>query len=91
MFNDAGNWDVYSVGLEGGAPENLTNHPARDVWGTLSPDGRSIAFLSDRGGRWAIWLANLDGGNPIEWLPINPDWGTVDPDRLAQERMSWSK
>ena len=91
MFNDAGNWDVYFVGLEGDSPQNLTNHPARDVWGTLAPDGRSIAFLSDRSGRWAIWLANLDGSNPIEWLPINPDWGTVDPDRLAQERMSWSK
>jgi hypothetical protein len=85
MFNDAGNWDVYFVGLEGDSPQNLTNHPARDVWGTLAPDGRSIAFLSDRSGRWAIWLANLDGSNPIEWLPINPDWGTVDPDRLAQE------
>ena len=91
MFNDAGNWDVYSVGLGGGQPRNLTNHPARDVWGTLSPDGRSIAFLSDRGGRWVIWLANEDGSNPIEWLPINSDWGMVDPDRLAQERMSWSE
>jgi tricorn protease-like protein len=91
MFNNGGNWDVYSASLKGGAPQNLTNHPDVDVWGTLSPDGRSTAFLSNRGGRWAIWLANGDGSNPREWLPINPDWGEVDPDRIGQERMSWSR
>jgi serine/threonine-protein kinase len=91
MFNKSGDWDVYAVGLKGGDPQNLTHHPAADVWGTLSPDGRSIAFLSNRSGRWAIWLAGVDGGDPREWLPINPDWGEVDPNRIGQERMSWSK
>ncbi len=91
MFNSEGNWDVYSIGLEGGTPQNLTQNPATDVWGTLSPDGRSIAFLSNRSGRWAIWLANVDGSNPREWLPISVDWGVVDPSIIGEERMSWSK
>jgi uncharacterized protein YraI len=91
MFNDNGNWDVYSVGLTGGTPQNLTSQPSIDVWGTLSPDGQTIAFLSNRSGRWAIWLMNVDGSNAREWLPMNPDWGEVDPDRIGQERMSWSQ
>ncbi|MFQ5613746.1 MAG: FHA domain-containing protein [Anaerolineae bacterium] len=91
MFNDGGNWDVYSVGVAGGTPQNLTNHPATDVWGTLSPDGRAIAFLSNRSGRWAIWLAGVDGSSAREWLPLQTDWGEIDPNQLPQERMSWSR
>jgi len=91
MSAESGNWEVYSVGLQGGSPQNLTNNPsATDVWGTLSPDGRSMAFLSNREGGWAVWLADIDGSDAHSWLPINPDWGEIDPDRLAQERMSWS-
>ena len=28
---------------------------------TWSPDGTQIAFLSDRNGRWDIWVMNADG------------------------------
>ena len=91
MSSQEGNWEVYSVGLQGGTPQNLTNQPTTEVWGTLSPDGRTMAYLSNRGGGWAIWLADVDGASPRAWLPIKLDWGEVDPDRIAQERMSWSK
>jgi serine/threonine protein kinase/dipeptidyl aminopeptidase/acylaminoacyl peptidase len=32
----------------------------------LSPDGRRVAFWSDRSGESEIWLADLDGANPIQ-------------------------
>lgn len=31
---------------------------------TWSPDGRTIAFQSNRDGQWRIWLVDADGGHP---------------------------
>ena len=38
----------------------LTNHPAADTSPAWSPNGRQIAFVSDRSGDEEIWLADLD-------------------------------
>lgn len=40
---------------------NLTHSPWRDTQPVVSPDGRRIAFLSDRGGAVALWLMRIDG------------------------------
>ena len=39
----------------------LTRHPARDKWASWSPDGRSIAFVSDRDGSEDVFLIGSDG------------------------------
>jgi Tol biopolymer transport system component len=36
----------------------------RALEGTYSPDGRKVAFESDRSGPMAVWIANTDGTNP---------------------------
>src|SRR5437588_3746081 len=56
------NTDVWMVPFGGGTPVKLTNGPARDDMPRWSPDGKQIAFLSDRDGKPQIWLISPSGG-----------------------------
>lgn len=42
------------------APINLSNHSGADYAPSWSKRGRKISFVSTRGGRTAVWVANLD-------------------------------
>ena len=42
---------------------NLTDHPAFDGWPEWSPDGKRIAFASNRNSAYQIFVMNADGGN----------------------------
>jgi Tol biopolymer transport system component len=57
-----GNVDLYAVGPDGSERRRLTNHPASDVNPALSPDGRWIAFVSDRAGHSQIYVMPAGGG-----------------------------
>ena len=52
--------DLYRVPLKGGAPTRLTKNAARDVSPSVSPDGKQIAFVSDRSGGENIWVMPAD-------------------------------
>ena len=41
--------------------QRLTRHPARDKWASWSPDGGSIAFVSDCDGSEDVFLIGSDG------------------------------
>jgi Tol biopolymer transport system component len=57
---------VYRLRAEGGKAETLTqaSGAALNYHPRISPDGQSIAFISDRGGQANLWVMDLDGGNP---------------------------
>ena len=38
--------------------------PWNNVAPAWSPDGSRIAFLTDRSGRWEIWVMGADGSDP---------------------------
>jgi tricorn protease len=55
--------DLYSVPAAGGQASLLTVHPAHDFMPVWSPDGKTIAFASDRFGNFDIYLIPAAGGN----------------------------
>lgn len=54
-----GSADIYRVHTDGSHLVRLTDHPAFDDQGSLSPDGRSLAFVSSRSGQADIWVLDL--------------------------------
>jgi tricorn protease len=54
--------DVFTVPAEEGEIRNLTTTPGiREMNPTWSPDGRTVAYLSDRTGEYEIWVRPSDG------------------------------
>jgi imidazolonepropionase-like amidohydrolase/Tol biopolymer transport system component len=53
--------DLWSLPLAGGEATRLTSGPSWDGQPAFSPDGKRIAFVSDRGGNENVWLMNADG------------------------------
>ena len=56
--------DIYTVPAEGGRAVQLTTNPRHDTRPVWSPDGRYIAFASDREGSFDVYLMAREGGTP---------------------------
>lgn len=55
--------DIYTMPVSGGSATNIADGPAFEFHPRFSPDGKKIAFTSDREGCENIWIMNVDGSN----------------------------
>src|SRR5882672_12623879 len=53
--------EIFTVPVEEGDVKQLTDSSARDVNVTYSPDGKWVAFVSDRTGREELYVTAADG------------------------------
>lgn len=58
--------DIYVMPIEGGTPTRIAEGLAYEQQPRFSPDGKRIAFVSDRGGGDNIWLMNRDGSGKVQ-------------------------
>jgi hypothetical protein len=69
------------------AEPNLNWNNAAPAW---SPDGRQIAFVTDRTGRWEIWIMNADGSNQRPMFPNGAlDGLTLNYAGVDERMISW--
>jgi len=65
--------DIFEADLDGGHLRQLTDTLGYDAEGAYSPDGRSIAFCSDRDGDPDLYVMNADGSH-VRQLTNSPGY-----------------
>lgn len=77
-----GQYDIYTISVDGGEETQLTNLPGLDDGPEYSSDGKYIWFNSVRSGLMQVWRMETDGSNPTHmvqeeancWFPhVSPD------------------
>jgi Tol biopolymer transport system component/predicted Ser/Thr protein kinase len=51
----------------------LTDYAGTELDAAISPDGKFVAFLSDRDGHFGVWLMQVGGGKAIRLTPESED------------------
>lgn len=63
-----GQYDIYTISVEGGDETQLTNLPGLDDGPEYAPNGRHIWFNSTRSGLMQVWRMEVDGANPTHMV-----------------------
>ena len=72
--------DLYTLPITGGKATRLTSGPAFDAQPRYSPDGRTVAFISDRSGGDNLWTMTVDQRDTTQVtmgngsLYVSPEW-----------------
>ena len=63
--------DLWISAVDGSTSRRLTTHPASDRSPVWSPDGRTLAFESNRSGQSQIWFLAMSGGEPVQFTTLS--------------------
>lgn len=75
-----GNNEIYTIKSDGSNDTDLTNNPALDIEPTFSPDGKWVAFSSNRYGNFEMFVVRTDGSDLMQITDSSgkdsdPAWG----------------
>lgn len=77
----------YLAVLQAGEPQQLTSEDATDIEPKWAPNGRTLAFASDRTGSWNVWSVPVEGGEPTQLTTdlhyVHSTWWSSDGKSLA--------
>lgn len=51
-----GNYNIWTVALDGTGLARITDHPERDDYAAFHPDGRQIVFVGERSGKFDLYM-----------------------------------
>jgi Tol biopolymer transport system component len=70
--------DIFALSVDGSRETRLVAGPSHDIFPVWTPDGASVVFASDRGGRFGIWRQAIREGKPAgEPVALKSDAGRV--------------
>lgn len=74
--------NIWELDLQTKAWRRIAATSAQDASPVFSPDGKRIAFRSDRSGEEQIWVSNADGSDPVQVTTSDdrPSVGRWSPD-----------
>ena len=84
--------DLYRKSIDGRVVTQLTADASQDLMPEISPDGRYVAFASDRHGNWDVFMMSAEGG-PVTQITfdgaheLHPTW-SPDGNRLCYCRFN---
>ncbi|MCL4846052.1 MAG: S9 family peptidase [Acidobacteria bacterium] len=82
---------IYRVPAAGGAAARLTPEDnARNGWPSVSPDGRRVAYVSDRSGFLNIWTMAPDGTDHRQVTRVPQDQDYPENDYIHTMGLRWS-
>jgi dipeptidyl aminopeptidase/acylaminoacyl peptidase len=91
-------WEIYAVDADRRNPTRLTDTPrkpggevgnsAAPAW---SPDGQYLAFLTDRGGKWEIWIMQANGSSQQPMFEGTLDGLRLEYAHLGERAISWTE
>jgi tricorn protease len=65
--------DIFSLPAENGFIKDLTiSSGTAERYPSWSPDGKNIAYWSDRSGEYELWMSPFDGGQPRKLTSYGP-------------------